>query len=99
MNSRATVSEDATTASIGERRRSRKTSEGRDKAPVVFFCLAEAGPDTEPLVLNERFDLEGEAMVASLKRNEPYYRVEAWKAHAVVNDGAVAVEKEPVKRP
>ena len=51
----------------------------------------------EQLVLKEKFDSEGAVMVESFKRGEPYYRVEVWQSRAIVNDGVVAIEKEPVK--
>jgi hypothetical protein len=98
MSSEAKITSVPTMIPNEERRRGRRSGESRDKPPVVFFCLAETGPEAGPLVLKEKLGSEGEAMVASLKRNEPYYRVEVWKAHAVVNDEVVAIEKEPVKR-
>ena len=48
-------------------------------------------------MLKEKFGSEGAVMVEAFKRGEPYYRVEVWQSHAVVNDGVVAIEKEPVK--
>jgi hypothetical protein len=48
------------------------------------------------LVLGERFETEGLAMVEALKRDVPFYRVEVWKSRAVVKDGTVEIKKEPV---
>ncbi len=48
-------------------------------------------------MLKEKFGSEGDVMVEAFKRDEPYYRIEVWQSHAVVNDGVVAIEKEPVK--
>ena len=39
------------------------------------------------MVLKEECAGEGEAMIESLKRGAPYYRVEIWQARAVVKDG------------
>jgi hypothetical protein len=80
-----------------ERRRGRKPSEAKDKGPLILFFLAEGRPANEQIVLKEKFGSEGAVMVEAFKRGEPYYRVEVWKSHAVVNGGVVAIEKEPVK--
>jgi len=48
-------------------------------------------------VLKEKFENEGHAIVASLTRGKPYYRVEIWQSKAIVKDGAVTVEKQPVR--
>ena len=46
------------------------------------------------MVLKEECAGEGEAMIESLKRGAPYYRVEIWQARAVVKDGSVEVKKD-----
>jgi len=71
------------------KRRGRKPSDPRDKDPLALFFLAE--------VLKEKFENEGHAIVASLTRGKPYYRVEIWQSKAIVKDGAVTVEKQPVR--
>jgi hypothetical protein len=81
-----------------EKRRGRKPSEAKDKGrPLILFFLAEGRPTSEQIVLKEKFGSEGAVMVEAFKRGEPYYRVEVWQSHAVVNDGVVAIEKAPVK--
>jgi hypothetical protein len=97
MNGEARVMAMPSTPGTEEKRRGRKPSESKDKGPLILFFLAEGNATSEQLVLKEKFDSEGCAMVESLKRGEPYYRVEVWKSRAVVNDGVVAIEKEPVK--
>jgi len=79
------------------KRRGRKPGDAKEKGPLILFFLAEGKPTSEQIVLKEKFASEGAVMVEAFKRGEPYYRVELWQAHAVVNDGVVAIEKEPVK--
>ena len=84
------------TTGVEEKRRGRKPTEAKDKGPLILFFLAEGRPTGEQIVLKEKFGSEGAVMVEAFKRGEPYYRVEVWQSHAVVNDGVVAIEKEPV---
>ena len=79
------------------KRRGRKPSEGRDKEPLTLFFLAESTSGSSALVLKEKFENEGHAIVASLTRGKPYYRVEVWQSRAIVKDGHVTVEKQPVR--
>ena len=97
MNSEARVAPMPSTAGNVEKRRGRKPSEARDKGPLILFFLAEGKLTSDQIVLKEKFGSEGAVMVEAFKRGEPYYRIEVWQSHAVVNDGVVAIEKEPVK--
>jgi hypothetical protein len=97
MNSEARVMPILSNAGTKAQRRGRKPGEAKDKGPMILFFLGEGGPDREQLALRERFGSEGAVMVEAFKRGEPYYRVEVWQSRAVVNDGVVAIEKEPVK--
>jgi hypothetical protein len=97
MNSEARVMPISPTPVSEEKRRGRKPTEAKDKGPLILFFLPEGRPSSEQIVLKEKFGSEGAVMVEAFKRGEPYYRVEVWQSHAVVNDGVVAIEKEPVK--
>ena len=97
MNSEARVMPMPSTTGTEERRRGRKPTEAKDKGPLILFFLAEGRLTSEQIVLKEKFGSEGSVMVEAFKRGEPYYRVEVWQSHAVVNDGVVAIEKAPVK--
>jgi hypothetical protein len=99
MNSEARVTAMPHTAGPEKTRRGRKSSEGKEKGPLIFFFMAEPTSDSGVLVLKEKFEVEGDAVVASLTRGKPYYRVEVWQSRAVVhdNDGTVSVEKNPVR--
>jgi hypothetical protein len=97
MNSEARVMPMPSTTGNGEKRRGRKPSEAKDKGPLILFFLAEGKPTSDQIVLKEKFGSEGAVMVEAFKRGEPYYRVEVWQSRAMVNDGVVAIEKEPVK--
>ena len=97
MNSEARVMPMPSAAGTKEKKRGRKLGEAKDNGPLILFFLGEGGPDREQLALKERFGSEGAVMVEAFKRGEPYYRVEVWQSRAVVNDGVVAIEKEPVK--
>ncbi len=79
------------------KRRGRKPSDTKDRNPLAQFFLAEANSGSGALVLKEKFENEGHAIVASLTRGKPYYRVEVWQSRAVVKDGNVTVEKQPVR--
>src|ERR1700744_1986315 len=79
------------------KRRGRKRNDSKGDDPLVLFFLAEANSGAAALVLKEKFESEGTAMVASLTRGKPYYRVEVWQSRAVVKDGHVTVEKQPVR--
>jgi hypothetical protein len=97
MNSEARVMPMPLTTGTEEKRRGRRPTETKDKGPLILFFLAEGKPTGEEIVLKERFGSEGAVMVEAFKRGEPYYRVEVWQTCAAVNDGVVAIEKEPVK--
>jgi len=83
---------------ITERRRSRKPAEGKEKSnSMVLFYLGESGEQNNGrIALKEKFGCEGEAMVESLKKGVPYYRIEVWQARAVVKEGAVEVRKDQI---
>ena len=89
----------ATTVAVGEKKRRRKRAEA-DADPgdslVLYFLGAASRNDSEPIVLKERFPNEGGAMVESLKRDVPYYRVEVWRSRAIVKEGSVEIKKEAV---
>jgi hypothetical protein len=97
MNSEARVMTMSPKTGTEEKRRGRKPSEAKDKGTLILFFLAKGRGNSEQLVLDEKYDSEGEVMVESFKRGEPYYRVEVWQSRAKVNDGVVAIEKEPVR--
>jgi len=85
------------TAELGTkpRRGRRSAGEGEQSTGEVLFFLGEKSSDGG-LILAEKFDTEGLAMVEALKRDVPFYRVEVWKSRAVVKDGSVEITKEPV---
>ena len=63
---------------------------------MLYFLGAGGENDGQPLVLKEQFSNEGDAMVESLKRDVPYYRVEVWRSRAIVKEGSVEIKKEAV---
>jgi len=85
-------------AAITERRRGRRAAEGKEKNnSMVLFYLGESGEQNNGrIALKEKFGCEGDAMVESLKKGVPYYRIEVWQARAVVKDGAVEVRKDQI---
>jgi hypothetical protein len=83
--------------SAAKPRRGRRPAEQKQQSDVqVLFYLSEQSQEGRELVLGERFETEGLAMVEALKRDVPFYRVEVWKSRAVVKDGSVEIKKEPV---
>lgn len=89
----------AATAAAGEkkgRRRRGDTARAPDGSLVLYFLGAGGENDGQPLVLKEKFSNEGGAMIESLKRDVPYYRVEVWRSRAIVKEGSVEIKKEPV---
>lgn len=86
-------------APSGERKRRRRGAEAekdRGGSLVLYFLGAGSANDGQPVVLKEQFSNEGGAMVESLKRDVPYYRVEVWRSRAIVKEGTVEIKKEPV---
>ena len=79
-----------------EKRRRGRPAESKEKnSATVLFYLGEASSG-EPITLKEECASEGEAMVESLKKGVPYFRIEVWKARAVVKDGGVEVTKDRI---
>jgi len=88
-----------TTAPSNERKRRRRGAEAdkeRNGSLVLYFLGAGSENEGQPIVLKEPFSNEGGAMVESLKRDVPYYRVEVWRSRAIVKEGTVEIKKEPV---
>jgi hypothetical protein len=80
-----------------KRRRRRADADGVPGDSLVLYFLGAASQNNgEPIVLKERFANEGGAMVESLKRDVPYYRVEVWRSRAIVKEGSVEIKKEAV---
>jgi hypothetical protein len=82
-----------------ERKRRRRSIDGEREPSgslVLYFLGAGRENDGQPLVLKEKFSNEGGAMVESLKRDVPYYRVEVWRSRAIVKEGSVEIKKERV---
>ena len=77
------------------RRGRRPAGEGEQGSTQVLFFLGEKNSDGQGLILDQKFDSEGLAMVEALKRDVSFYRVEVWKSRAIVKDGAVEIKKEP----
>ena len=97
MNSEAGARVMPITAATEEKKRpGRKPAESKEKGGTrVLFYLGDGGTAAhQPVVLKEECAGEGEAMIESLKRGAPYYRVEIWRALAVVKDGSVEVKKD-----
>ena len=97
MNSEAGARVMPMPAATEEKKRpGRKPVESREKGGTrVLFYLGDGGTTEHQLVvLKEECAGEGEAMIESLKRGAPYYRVEIWLARAVVKDGSVEVKKD-----
>ena len=83
-------------AAIPKPRRGRRPAgEGEQGGTQVLFFLGEKSSDGPGLILDQKFDSEGLAMVEALKRDAPFYRVEVWKSRAIVKDGTVEIRKEP----
>ena len=82
-------------ATAKPRRGRRPAGEGEQGSTQVLFFLGEKNSDGRGLILDQKFDSEGLAMVEALKRDVSFYRVEVWKSRAVVKEGAVEIRKEP----
>ncbi len=97
MTAEATAVVEMPAEAASKSRRGKRAAEGRETSSAqAFFYLAERGQDSPDLVLGERFESEGHAMIEALKRDAPFYKVEMWKTRAVVKDGAVEIKKEPI---
>jgi hypothetical protein len=85
-------------ATVPEKRRRGRPAESKEKNnAMVLFYLGEASEDPSSRVtLKEECASEGDAMIESLKKGVPYFRIEVWKARAVVKDGGVEVMKDQI---
>ena len=85
-------------ATAPEKRRRGRPAESKEKnSGMVLFYLGEASEEPSGRVtLKEECASEGDAMVESLKKGVPYFRIEVWKARAVVKDGGVEVTKDRI---
>jgi hypothetical protein len=85
-------------APVPEKRRRGRPAEAREKGgATALFYLGEASEQTSGrITLKEECASEGEAMVESLKKGVTYFRIEVWKARAVIKDGGVEVMKDQI---
>ncbi len=80
----------------GRKRRGRPASSDEGHSPVRFF----AGEiNKEGITLAKEFATEPEAQLNSLKLDEPYFSVEAWKVKSDFSNGSIAVTKQPFGKP
>jgi hypothetical protein len=97
MSTEAATVLEMPTEEVPKRKRGRRPVEEKEPSGAqVLFYLAERTQGGHDLVLGEKFETEGHAMIESLKRDVPFYRVEVWKSRALVKDGAVEIKKEPL---
>ena len=89
----ATVTKPAGPELLDKPRRGRKPQEKHGTVTTRFFL---GDLDGTGITLKQEFASELEAQLESLKLNQPYYAVEAWKAVADLSEGKIAVEKRPV---
>lgn len=93
----STATENATPAERnGGKRRGRPagSDEGR---PAVRFFAGEISK--EGITLAREFATEPEAQLNSLKLDQPYFSVEAWKVKPDLSNGSIAVTKQPFGKP
>ncbi len=93
----STGTENATpTQQNGRKRRGRPASSDEGQPPVRFF----AGEiNKEGITLSNEFATEPEAQLNSLKLDQPYFSVEAWKVKPDFSNGSIAVTKQPFGKP
>lgn len=98
MSSEARVMPMPAAQPIEQKKRGRKAADGKEKngSRVLFYLGEEGEQDGRRVVLKEECPSEGDAMVESLKRDAPYYRIEVWQARAVVKEGSVEIKKEQI---
>ncbi len=77
-------------------RRSPKSAREKVPSPVVRFFLGDATEAT--VTLREEVKTENEAVVRAFQTGQPYFRVEAWQAHADLSGESIAVRKGPVMK-
>ena len=85
----ATTNNTEVGASINRRKR-RNT----DDAKLRFF-LAKAGSTSKNVELGEEVQTEGDALIRSLKSDQPFYVVTVWKAVAEQNGKGPVIVKQP----
>lgn len=80
----------------GRKRRGRSAGAG-DGQPSMRFFAGEISK--EGITLAKEFATEPEAQLNSLKQDQPYFSVQAWKATADLSAGTIAVTKRPFTKP
>jgi hypothetical protein len=73
----------------------RRKRRNQDEGKLRFF-LAKQGSNLKALELGEEVPTEGEALIRSLKSDQPFFAVSAWKAVAEQNGkGGPVIVKQP----
>lgn len=85
-----TVGSNMETAASGSRRKRRNN----DDAKLRFFMPKE-GSTSKALQLGDEVPSEGEALIRSLKSDQPFLVVTAWKAVAEQNGKGPVIVKQP----
>lgn len=87
-----TATDKGEAAESARKRRGRLAGNSDEQSKPRFF----AGEMTsDGIKLSREFRTEPEAQLESLKQDQPYYTVEAWKATADLSNGTIAVTKRP----
>jgi hypothetical protein len=72
----------------------RRKRRNQDETRLRFF-LAKQGSNLKALELGEEVPTEGEALIRSLKSDQPFFAVSAWKAVAEQNGKGPVIVKQP----
>ncbi len=93
----STATDNGTAAEPNGRKRRGRPAGSDDGQPAVRFFAGEISK--EGITLAKEFTTEPEAQLNSLKQEQPYFSVQAWKATADLSAGTVAVTKRPFAKP
>ena len=81
---------------VEKKRRGRPAGTGDEQTRERFFSGEMTG---EGINLAREFRTEPEAQLESLKQDQPYFSVQAWKATPDLSNGTIAVTKRPFAKP
>lgn len=90
METRLAGSNNSEAGAPANRRKRRNQDEGK-----LRFFLAKQGSNVKALELGEEVPTEGDALIRSLKSDQPFYVVTAWKAVAEQNGKGPVIVKQP----
>lgn len=93
----STATENRTAVNQTSRKRRGRPVGSGDGQPAMRFFAGEM--TQEGITLSTEFRTEPEAQLHSLKQDQPYFAIEAWKMTPDLSNGTIAVTKRSFAKP